>query len=96
MCVSLYMHGCLKVCVGAIRLCVCVHFNVHVVCVVPHVEVVPPIQLPGSLVFRDGVRIRAKSHIPVHSPHMAPTSSPTSSFGYLKTIFLKCTADPLK
>lgn len=74
------------------RLCLCVYFSVHAcvftVCVAPHVEVCLPLRLPGSSVCRD---IFAKLHTPPLSPHMAPNGSPTSSSGYLKSIFLNCT-----
>lgn len=76
-CVHFNMHACVRVCV---RTCVCV-FTVWRFASPPAAW---QLSVPGQ-------SICAKFHTPPHSPHMAPSGSPTSSSGYLKSIFLNCT-----
>lgn len=92
---------CVCVCGGHVLVCtVWLHTDCECVCSFVRMCVysvcgtsrggLPPLRLPGSSVCWDRVGTSAKFHTPPHSPHMAPSSSPTSSFGYLKSIFLNC------
>lgn len=76
--ITLWVSLCKKVCVqGVIGSCV---RPLRHACMCLQRGGLPPRQLPS---------ICAKFHTPPHSPHMAPSGSPTPSSGYLKTYFPK-------